>query len=96
MTQQPYDPVSDRPCRKCGHALPHNAADEHLSHICSYVETHRIAGYDCGHKRWSKRCENEYMTDGACYSFIESPCDCTENDRLVADLRARIAELEAR
>jgi hypothetical protein len=93
-SQQPYDSFSARPCLKCGHALPHNEIDEREGDICSYQRMHRVAGYDCGHKRWSKRCERENVSIGSCYSY-GTACECTESDRLIADLRARIAELEA-
>lgn len=90
----PVDPESERPCPSCGHAKAHDRGEYEDTHLhCVHFDEHHERCSDIGgkHRRWSKRCEEE-TGGGACWTRREH-CDCTSEDRLIAELHAEIDRL---
>lgn len=80
-------------CVNCGHATPHERGEYEDTHVrCEHETRTCVAGYDCGHKRYSKRCEaaSDGTEDRRCYSY-PIPCECSSEDREIADLKAALA-----
>lgn len=87
------DAASERPCLSCGHPISHARNEYEDTHSrCDYKKSRRTAGYDCGHQRFSKRCAEESARVGACYVYFDS-CECSEEDRVIADLYTRMSDL---
>ena len=81
----------------CGHARSHNDGEayEGPAHVCEFRSiTARYVGETCGHKRFSAKCAEDGL-HGGCWA-AKDQCSCEEWDRLEADLRARIADLQKR
>lgn len=99
MADHKFDPSSARECRACTHAVPHDGTEFEDTHQrCTDLTTVK---HGCEkHRHYRKSCE-EAEDGGGCWTD-QVGCDCSEEDRLIADLhheietlRRRVAELEA-
>jgi hypothetical protein len=75
-------PESTRACRNCRHALPHDSTEYEDTHSrCSH---RRQVKHGCeDHRRYSARCADD--TVGGCWIEVVA-CDCSEEERVIADL----------
>lgn len=82
-------------CLACGHTEPHDLGEYEDTHVrCQNLTDERVAGYECGHKRWRKACEDEHAGLGGCYTVSEF-CECSSEDREIAALKAELAKTKA-
>ena len=96
---QQYDPASSRPCLACGHAVPHNSSEDVDGapfNRCSHVTLTKEA-CENPHKRYSAKCAERGAIDSCWIScwISQEPCECIEEDRVIADQRAHILELNS-
>jgi len=90
---QKYAPDSSRPCLACGHAVPHNSSDgDGPGGGCSSV-TFTKECCENPHTRYSAKCAKRGAIDSCWIS--QTPCECTEDDRVMADLYAHVATLNS-
>jgi hypothetical protein len=89
--KEPSNDQAESACLACGHVEPHERVE--------YEDTHRrcravvLQHYECDkHERFNEVCANE--EDNGCYT-VDVGCGCSSEDKEIASLRARIAELEA-
>lgn len=81
------DAADARRCPVCRHAEPHNRGEYEDTHVrCEHVRVTKHLGVDCGHKRYNAECSDCWID--------EERCECSSEDRLIADLYDRIEKLE--
>lgn len=88
----PEDPDSARKCHACGHEQPHNRGEYEDTHSRCVERYRKFAPCDRHRKRYSQRCEDRGQSLG-CYSYYET-CDCSSEDRVIAELRAYIRDAD--
>ena len=85
MTDEKIEPLT--PCLACSHVEPHDRGEYEDTHErCAHETRRKHAGYDCGHKRYRKACEDENVSLGSCYTAVEH-CDCSSEDKEIASLK---------
>lgn len=90
---QRYDDESARACLACGHAVPHSRGEYEDTHDrCTHETRTKHKGIDCGHKRYREDCA---ASDGGECWIGATHCECSEEDRLIADLNAANARLRS-
>ena len=82
-------PESDRRCFACGHAVSHDSTEYEDTHSrCSHTTK---TNYHCSrHKRFNPNC---YMMSGDCWTRTDH-CNCSEEERTIADLLRQIKTLK--
>lgn len=85
--------VAGKTCLACGHDETHDRTEYEDTHDrCSHVEKTKERGDDCGHKRYSSKCEDE--NEGlACWSY-GADCECSSEDREIAALVSLLSRRE--
>lgn len=90
----PEDPDSARKCLACGHEKPHNRGEYEDTHSrCNETQRH-FERCERHPKRYSKRCEEQGGND-RCFTYIAQTCDCSSEDRVIAEMNVYIRRASA-